>query len=205
MYISLDMKSMRVVHKHHSLNTVAGLVHIELPDVFVVICMPDMAIKDKTDLEIKLLFRSCFPGESDHIGTEAMKQRILSFIDEMPLTDADPDEVKVQADSIRDNDKRAHKYVRGAFTVAKPAALFGTAASSVTTPSLARPVAPPIAAQRTNAAPRGGSVRETIWKHMDEMWEKAGKPSSTSVVFIPTEGVHGGARECIRYQENELQ
>jgi len=120
MYVSLDMQNMRIVHKHSSMNAVCGLVHIELPDVAVNVCPIDMAVKHKTDMEIKMLFRSCFPGQADHMPVAEMKSRILEFAEAFPVTDLDELEVKRQADSIREGDKKAYKYVKG-FVSALPA------------------------------------------------------------------------------------
>ena len=112
MYVSLDMQNMKIVHKHSSVNAVCGLVHIELPDVAVNVCPIDMTVKHKTDMEIKMLFRSCFPGQADHMPVSEMKSKILQFAEEFPVTDLDELEVKRQADSIRDGDKKAYKYVK---------------------------------------------------------------------------------------------
>lgn len=86
MYVSLDMQNMKIVHKHSSVNAVCGLVHIELPDVAVNVCPIDMTVKHKTDLEIKMLFRSCFPGQADHMPVSEMKSKILQFAEEFPVT-----------------------------------------------------------------------------------------------------------------------
>lgn len=189
MYVSLDKQKMRVVHKHQSVTVVCGLVHIELPDAPADICPEDMVVKHKTDLEIKLLFRSCFPGEADHMHTDELKARILQFVEELPETDVDASEVKRQADSIRDNDRKPYQYVKGAFRPARPAELFveseqhsAPAAAVATVP--ANPVARPAAAPRpTNSAPRASGVREKIWAVADSMWEEAGKPTDKSKVL----------------------
>lgn len=193
MYVSLDKQKMRVVHKHQSVTVVCGLVHIELPDAPADICPEDMVVKHKTDLEIKLLFRSCFPGEADHIPVSDMKSRILQFVEAMPETDVDPGEVKRQADSIRDNDKKPYQYVKGAFRPARPAELFAEgseqhsapAAASATVPAnpVARPVRPAAAPRPANSAPRASGVREKIWAVADSMWEEAGKPTDRSKVL----------------------
>ena len=190
MYVSLDKQKMRVVHKHPSVNVVCGLVHIELPDAPADICPEDMVVKHKTDLEIKLLFRSCFPGEADHIPISDMKSRILQFVEQMPETDVDPGEVKRQADSIRDNDKKAYKYVKGSFRASRPAELFADATgdavragATVPASSAARPARPAAAPRAATGAPRASGVREKIWAVADRMWEEAGKPIEKSTVL----------------------
>lgn len=190
MYVSLDMQNMRIVHKHSSVNAVCGLVHIELPDVAVNVCPIDMTVKHKTDLEIKMLFRSCFPGQADHMSVSEMKSKILQFAEEFPVTDLDELEVKRQADSIRDGDKKAYKYVKGSFRASRPAELFADATgdavrAGATVPAssaarLARPAAAPRAA---TGAPRASGVREKIWAVADRMWEEAGKPIEKSTVL----------------------
>lgn len=190
MYVSLDMQNMRIVHKHSSVNAVCGLVHIELPDVAVNVCPIDMTVKHKTDLEIKMLFRSCFPGQADHMPVSEMKSKILQFAEEFPVTDLDELEVKRQADSIRDGDKKAYKYVKGSFRASRPAELFADATgdavragATVPANTTARPVRPAAAPRAATGAPRAGGVREKIWTVADRMWEEAGKPTEKSTVL----------------------
>jgi len=190
MYVSLDMQNMRIVHKHSSVNAVCGLVHIELPDVAVNVCPIDMTVKHKTDMEIKMLFRSCFPGQADHMPVAEMKSKILQFAEEFPVTDLDELEVKRQADSIRDGDKKAYKYVKGSFRASRPAELFADATgdaarASATVPasSAARPVRPAVAPRAATGSPRASGVREKIWAVADRMWEEAGKPTEKSTVL----------------------
>lgn len=190
MYVSLDMQNMRIVHKHSSVNAVCGLVHIELPDVAVNVCPIDMTVKHKTDMEIKMLFRSCFPGQADHMPVAEMKSKILQFAEEFPVTDLDELEVKRQADSIRDGDKKAYKYVKGSFRASRPAELFADATgdavragATVPASSVARPVRPAAAPRAATGAPRASGVREKIWAVADRMWEEAGKPTEKSTVL----------------------
>ncbi|WVS24275.1 hypothetical protein VBJFXLJN_CDS_0038 [Pseudomonas phage TIVP-H6] len=190
MYVSLDMQNMRIVHKHSSVNAVCGLVHIELPDVAVNVCPIDMTVKHRTDMEIKMLFRSCFPGQADHMPVAEMKSKILQFAEEFPVTDLDELEVKRQADSIRDGDKKAYKYVKGSFRASRPAELFADATgdaarASATVPasSAARPVRPAAAPRAATGSPRASGVREKIWAVADRMWEEAGKPIEKSTVL----------------------
>lgn len=190
MYVSLDMQNMRIVHKHSSVNAVCGLVHIELPDVAVNVCPIDMTVKHKTDMEIKMLFRSCFPRQADHMPVAEMKSKILQFAEEFPVTDLDEIEVKRQADSIRDGDKKAYKYVKGSFRASRPAELFADATgdavragATVPASSAARPVLPAAAPRAATGAPRASGVREKIWAVADHMWEEAGKPTEKSTVL----------------------
>ena len=190
MYVSLDMQNMKIVHKHSSVNAVCGLVHIELPDVAVNVCPIDMTVKRKTDMEIKMLFRSCFPGQADHMPVAEMKSRILEFAEEFPVTDLDELEVKRQADSIRDGDKKAYKYVKGSFRASRPTELFADATgdavragATAQASSAARPVRPAAAPRAVTGAPRASGVREKIWAVADRMWEEAGKPTDKSKVL----------------------
>lgn len=190
MYVSLDMQNMKIVHKHSSVNAVCGLVHIELPDVAVNVCPIDMAVKHKTDMEIKMLFRSCFPGQADHMPIAEMKSKILQFAEEFPVTDLDELEVKRQADSIRDGDKKAYKYVKGSFRASRPAELFADATgdavrAGATVPAIgaARPARPAAAPRAATGAPRASGVREKIWAVADRMWEEAGKPTEKRTVL----------------------
>lgn len=184
------MQNMRIVHKHSSVNAVCGLVHIELPDVAVNVCPIDMTVTHKTDMEIKMLFRSCFPGQADHMPVAEMKSKILQFAEEFPVTDLDELEVKRQADSIRDGDKKAYKYVKGSFRASRPAELFADATgdavragATVPASSAVWPVRPAAAPRAANSAPRASGVREKIWAVADSMWEEAGKPTEKSKVL----------------------
>ena len=190
MFVSLDKGRMQVVHKHHSVNAVFDLVQIELPNSAVEICAPDLIVKAKTDLEIKMLFRSCFPGVDDHIFISDMKALIAAFVAEMPETDLDEVELRKQAESIHALDKKAYQYVKGSFRASRPAELFAEAArdvasavSTVAAPAVARPVRAPAAPRPTNSTPRVAGVREKIWEVADHMWEEAGKPSEKSRVL----------------------
>lgn len=190
MFVSLDKGRMQVVHKHRSVNAVFDLVQIELPNSAVEICAPDLIVKAKTDLEIKLLFRSCFPGEDDHISVSDMNDRIAVFVAEMPETDLDEVELRKQAESIHALDKKAYKYVKGSFRASRPAELFAeaardtaSAAATVAAPAVARPVRASAASRPANSTPRAGGVREKIWDVADRMWEEAGKPSEKSRVL----------------------
>ena len=190
MYVSLDMQNMKIVHKHSSVNALCGLVHIELPDVAVTVCPIDMSVRHKTDMEIKMLFRSCFPGQADHMPVAEMKSKILQFAEEFPVTDLDELEVKRQADSIRDGDKKAYKYVKGSFRASRSAELFADATgdavpagATVQAGGVARPVRPAAAPRAATGAPRASGVREKIWAVADRMWEEAGKPTEKSTVL----------------------
>ena len=190
MFVSLDKGRMRIAHKHHSVNAVFDLVQIELPNSAVEICAPDQIVKSKTDLEIRMLFRACFPSEDDHIAISDMKARISSFAVEMPETDLDEVEVRKQAESIHSLDKKAYQYVKGSFRASRPAELFAEAVgdaaragATVASPSTARPVRAPAAPRAATGAPRASGVREKIWAVADRMWEEAGKPTEKSTVL----------------------
>lgn len=190
MYVSLEMQNMKIVHKHSSLNAVCSLVQIELPDVDVNIGACHMIVKHRTDMEIRMLFRSCFPGEADHMPIPEMKACILRFVEAFPETDLDELEVERQADSIRDGDKKAYKYVKGSFRASRPAELFADATgdsvragATVPANTAARPVRPAGAPRAATGAPRASGVREKIWAVADHMWEEAGKPTEKSTVL----------------------
>lgn len=183
MYVSLDMQNMKIVHKHSSVNAVCDLVHIELPDVAVNVCPINMTVKHKTDMEIKMLFRSCFPGQADHIPVAGMKSKILQFAEEFPVTDLDELEVKRQADSIRDGDKKAYKYVKGSFRASRPAELFADATGDAVRAGATVPASGAARTVRPAAAQRASGVREKIWAVADRMWEEAGKPTEKSTVL----------------------
>lgn len=171
MYVSIDLQNMRLVHKHPSLDAVCALVYIELPDMAVDISAWDIAVQHKTEMEIKALFRSCFP-KADPLPIAGMKTRILQFIEAFPVTDLDEIEVRRQSESIPEGDRQPYKYVKGSFRSSRPADLF-TDIKAITRP------------QGSNAsAPRSSGVREKVWAVADQMWEEAGKPKDKNMVLL---------------------
>lgn len=188
MYISLDMDNMKIVHKHESLNAVCGLVHIEFHDVAACIGSIDMVVINRTDLDIKLLFKSCFPNQDNHIPIPQMKDLILQFAREFPVTDLDEIEVLRQAESIRDNDKTPYKYVKGSFRACRPAAIFKenlvSTVPTVPAKGFKSPAGQNNAPKQASMPARTGGVRAKIWETADSLWEKAGKPTERNKILL---------------------
>lgn len=86
MFITLDKQNMRIVHKHPSKIAITNLVYVELPDVEVSVCSIDMLVKDKTDIEIRTLFKAFFPKEDEAVSIADMKSKILQFAWKFPVT-----------------------------------------------------------------------------------------------------------------------
>lgn len=184
MYVSIDRDHMRVMHKHHEMRVVCDLVHIEAPHVASISCPMDMCLKDKTELELKLLYRNTVGG--DHIPHD-VRDKVMAFIAALPESDVVPEEVRRQAANIKDGDSKPYQYVKGAYHPARPGLLFDILSSNTQAPQgTANTVAPSNSAarpQRPAAAPRQGGVREVIWAVADRMWEAASKPTEKSAVL----------------------
>ncbi len=114
MYISLNMKEMRVMHKHPSINVVSNLVYLEVPKGRCNISTLDMCLYKLTDLELKLLYKNTV-GE-DKYPPEIAKVLLGHIAAHVPVTDVIPEELARFAATVGPNDKKTYKYVKGQFT-----------------------------------------------------------------------------------------
>lgn len=114
MYVSLNMQLMTVMHKHPSINVVSNLVYLEAPKSLCHISTIDDCLKDKTDLEVKMLYRNTIgtdPKESD------FRKKLLYYIAaRVEVTDVHPEELAKFAASVNPTDKKVYKYIKGQFS-----------------------------------------------------------------------------------------
>jgi hypothetical protein len=114
MYISLNKKDMRVMHKHPSINVVSNLVYLEVPKGLCNISTLDMCLYKLTDLELKLLYKNTV-GE-DKYPPDLAKSLLGYIAAYVPVTDVIPEELARFAATVGPNDKKTYKYIKGQFT-----------------------------------------------------------------------------------------
>lgn len=111
MYIAINMARREIAYKHPSVNVVLNLVHIEIPVGECHISTVDMCLTDKTDLDIKLLYRSIIGGEPPANARQKLFDHILMY----PVADVIPEEVAKLAACISPTDKKKYKYIKGMY------------------------------------------------------------------------------------------
>lgn len=114
MYVSIDMTQMRVLHKHPSSNVVLNLVYLECPKSKCHVSQIDMCLKDKTDLEVKMLYRNMVGGEK--IPDDFRRIVLNHIFNNVPINDVIPDEVARLAATVGNSDRKVYKYVKGQFS-----------------------------------------------------------------------------------------
>lgn len=114
MYISLNMKDMRVMHKHPSINVVSNLVYLEAPKEPCNVSALDMCLYKLTDLELKMLYKNTI-GD-DKYPPELAKILLGYIAAYVPVTDVIPEELARFAATVGPNDKKTYKYVKGQFS-----------------------------------------------------------------------------------------
>lgn len=113
MYISMNMQTLQILHKHPSMNCVLNLVHLEFPNQSCRVCDVDLAIKGRSELELKLMFKS-MTGK-DSIPPD-YKEQVLELVCAIPVTDVDVAEVARLAAVVGPHDKKKYTYVKGQFS-----------------------------------------------------------------------------------------
>ena len=223
MFVSIDMQTLDILHKHPKTSVLFNLAHIEIPKSFVKITDTVAAVRGLTELEKKMMVRKYAP-EKLHENHEDV---LCGYIDAMPIVDVDEEEVKLQASVIRPADNHVYKYVKGAILKRKqPAAPPLTPQAQIT----AAPTVTP-APQQTPAITqieqseqyrqmtlktRSSGVRDALWDKADEMWEAAGKPTDVATVLklrkeimnvLEEDGIkrNSASNELGKWQKQRLQ
>lgn len=223
MFVSIDMQTLDILHKHPKTSVLFNLAHIEIPKSFVKITDTVAAVRGLTELEKKMMVRKYAPDKLH----ENHEDVLCGYIDAMPIVDVDEEEVKLQASVIRPADNHVYKYVKGAILKRKqPAAPPLTPQAQIT----AAPTVTP-APQQTPAITqieqseqyrqmtlktRSSGVRDAIWDKADEMWEAAGKPTDVATVLklrkeimnvLEEDGIkrNSASNELGKWQKQRLQ
>lgn len=223
MFVSIDMQTLDILHKHPKTSVLFNLAHIEIPKSFVKITDTVAAVRGLTELEKKMMVRKYAPDKLH----ENHEDVLCGYIGAMPIVDVDEEEVKLQASVIRPADNHVYKYVKGAILKRKqPAAPPLTPQAQIT----AAPTVTP-APQQTPAITqieqseqyrqmtlktRSSGVRDAIWDKADEMWEAAGKPTDVATVLklrkeimnvLEEDGIkrNSASNELGKWQKQRLQ
>lgn len=114
MYVSIDMKEMKVIHKHPSCNVVLNLVYLECPKSECHVSSIDMCLKDKTELELKMLYRNMIGGEK--FPADLRKVVLDHIFNKIPINDVIPEEVARLASNVGATDRKVYKYIKGQFS-----------------------------------------------------------------------------------------
>lgn len=213
MYVCIDRDNMQFLAKHPDHTRLSHLANIEAAhvSVFIAPCDDPRDFNQFTDLELRLLYRHTTGGDPSTAHRPMMLAHCVALAQQLPEREINGFDVEVQSNSIPDDDKTGrYAYVPGASKPQRKADLFeperltcqqswsteqvsefakrapqaAIAAAGTSAPSAPRsPAARPGAgAAATPAAPRGGG-RQVIWAHMDQIWEKAGKPTDIKIVL----------------------
>lgn len=207
-YILIDMDGMKVIAKHPNFAVLSELGVIMCSESQIVLPLEDYALEKFTDLEFQLLYINLTGNKAGILyGDNAARKVLLDYLNEIPETELSPYEVSKQCDWCLENDMQGQcTYVPGSNVPSKEQTLWdgfkvpaksereSAIVSGEVETSFTAPVQPAFEAleetavtRRVNsdqpAAPRTGSVRDTIWTKADELWLAAGSPMDKPAVL----------------------
>lgn len=205
MYISINLSSLRFLHKHNQRRVVTQLVTLEAPHLrtSIICCGQAKDFEQFTDYELRKLYENTTGIKFLGYFRPGLVEVAFAAAQSVAETDVIAWEVDLQLLTLSAKDRKPYLYVKGA-TRPKPVdelfdlpELSGKVsieavnwaltlkAAIIHTPCIAPP--PPCCPDRTPAAPRvqqpvsasaapRGAGRERIWACADAIWETAGKP-----------------------------
>lgn len=113
MYISMNMQTLQITHKHPSMNCILNLVYLECPNEAHRVCDVDLGIKSRSELELKLMYKNL--SGDDKIPPD-YKELVTEMVCAIPVTDVDVAEVARLAATVGPHDKKKYRYVKGQFS-----------------------------------------------------------------------------------------
>lgn len=113
MFVSIDKRTMTVLHKHPSINVVLNLVYLEHPRGECSVSAVDHCIDDFSEMELKMMYRAYF---TDQKIPDNYKYQLKKYICGIPVNDVIPEEVARLASTVGVNDRKTYKYVKGQFS-----------------------------------------------------------------------------------------
>lgn len=213
MYVLIDRDNMRFFAKHDDHLVLSYLAEIELAHVAVFICPGDEPrdFNQFTDLELRLLYKHTTGSDHSNAHRPGLLAACASLAQQLPTrTPLNKFELEVQSKALSNDDTGRYLYAPGASRAQRMPDLFepqmltcqqgwsaeqlaefakrapqpAAAPAATSTPATQRsPAARPAAgAGAVPAQPRGGG-KAVIWAHMDQLWEKAGKPMDVKIVL----------------------
>jgi hypothetical protein len=213
MYVTIDRDNMRFFAKHPDHTALSLLADIELAFVSVLIvpCDEPSDFMQLTDLELRLLFKHTTGADHSNAYRPSLLAACVALAQQLPeRRGLNCFHLELQSNAIQGDKVGRYLYVPGASKPQRKADLFepepltcqqGWSAEQLAefakqAPQAERPAAvastapeprsspqrPAVAAGAVAAQPRGGG-KAVIWQHMDQLWEKAGKPMDAKLVL----------------------
>lgn len=201
MYISIDMCSLRFLHKHPNIDVISNLDFIlaKHHDTNLGSLTDYNLFSHYDDKELSSIYQNMVGSPPSVVGI-TLRMALFELAENFPVTDCEPAETEQQAKYCerwnKDSDQ-GYFYVRGAAVPGKTAPpVFQMEFTPEHARNAARRVPPraampapgrihtPMAPKPSSAVtpPRSGGVRDTIWRVADAMWAAAGKPMDGAVV-----------------------
>lgn len=206
MFVSIDMDTLRILHKHHDQFVLNGLSFLEAPHHSIRnenVDSPHFLL-GMTALDIRILYRNTTGDDPTGTDDQVMREMIAKLVtDHMPPTLALQAEVDAQLKAVEDDlyNGIPWKYALGAKVPAKAIDLFPLSCKPLdaidkhkaaqlapqrrAVREAPKPKAPAESAPQPAPAAkqRASSVRPVIWQHADEAWAAAGSPKDTATVL----------------------
>lgn len=113
MFVSIDKRTMTVLHKHPSINVVLNLVYLEHPRGECSVSAVDHCIDDFSEMELKMMYRAYF---TDQKIPPDFKYQLKKHIWSLPVNDVIPEEVAKLASNVGVTDRKVYKYIKGQFS-----------------------------------------------------------------------------------------
>lgn len=206
MFVSINMDTLRILHKHHDQFVLNGLSFLEAPHHSIRNENVDSEnfLLGLSSLDVRILYKNTTGEDVTGTDDQVLREMLaMLVVNHMPPTLALQDEVQAQITAVEDDlyNGIAWKYALGAKVPAKAIELvplhckpldhIDTHKAAQRAPQAravrgATVAPPPAESAPTAPAPpkaRASSVRPTIWAVADEMWQAAGSPTDTPVVL----------------------
>lgn len=213
MYVTIDRDNLRFFAKHPDHNALSYLADIELAfvSVFIAPCDEPADFMQLSDLELRMLFKNTTGADHTNAHRPSLLAACVALAQQLPeRQDLNCFHLEMQSKAIRDDKDGRYLYVPGATKPQRKADLFEpepltcqqrwsaeqlaefakrAPQAAATAAATRAPAAPRLSSARpaadagaVPAQPRGGG-KAVIWQHMDQIWEKAGKPMDVKLVL----------------------
>jgi hypothetical protein len=218
MFVSINMDTLRILHKHHDQFVLNGLSFLEAPQHSIrnENVNSDKFLMGLSALDIRILYRNTTGEDVTGTDDQVLREMLaMLVVNHMPPTLALQAEVEAQLKAVEDDLYAGipWKYALGAKVPAKALELFplqckplddidkhkaaqrAPQARAVRGATVAPPPAESVPSVPQPPKARASSVRPTIWAVADEMWAAAGSPTDTPVVLALRKKMMGELEE----------
>lgn len=210
MYVIIDRDNMRFHDRHEDHVALSYLADIELAfvSVFIVPCDEPVDFIQLSDLELRMLYKHTTGADYINAYRPTLLAVCVALAQQLPAREhLNRFHLELQSRAVQGDKVGRYLYVPGAsapqrkpdlfepeplrtqqmwsderlaeFAKRAPGATLVAAATGAGTALRSPPARPAVG---TAIAPRGGG-KAAIWQHMDQIWEKAGKPIDVKVVL----------------------